>query len=575
MTARFHYPVLAFTIALLISGCAATDTVKTTPTPITPPAAETAPEEPIVYGQFRPDTLYALLSAEIAGQRNRFDIALRNYVQQAELTRDAGVIERAMDISEFLGAHPQALQMALLWTEVEPENPDALRAGALHLARAGEHQQAMAMMEKVLLLQDDTHFDLLALTALQADQATRSNMLETLLGLLDRHPDNAQLSFSAALLLQEEQRTDEALALLKKHTRRNHNASSIMLLSRLYAGQGDLDAALNTLQQGVREFPNDNRIRLVLARMLVDNGEPQAALVHFRELSRQNPEDNDVRLALALIELDMGETNSAIQDLETLLQMDPEHSAAAYHLGGAYEQKGQWDSALHRWQSIGAGDEYLASRLRMARLLTERERFKELTKTMRAERSQHPKSALELYLIEIESLTSASPETAMLRANEALQQFENNSNLLYTRAILSERLGNPAGSEADLRQIIALEPENAMALNALGYTLADRNEKLDEALELIQQAAELKPDDPAILDSLGWVYYRLGELKRAEQLLREAFAAFPDAEVGAHLGEVLWELGNHREARTIWREAADGADDTSLIDATRKRLKAH
>ena len=163
----------------------------------------------------------------------------------------------------------------------------------------------------------------------------------------------------------------------------------------------------------------------------------------------------------------------------------------------------------------------------------------------------------------------------MQQANHALSEFEQDTNLLYTRAILAERLGNPAGLEADLRSILQREPENAMALNALGYTLADRNDRLDEALVLIEQAHKLKPEDPAILDSLGWVHYRLGNLDLAEELLRRAFAAFPDAEVGAHLGEVLWQQGKQREARRVWEDAAEQSDDSTLIDATRERLEAN
>lgn len=576
MTARSHHPLLALAVSLLLTGCAVTDTTpEPPPAPLQSPVIPTPSEEPTVYGQFQADTLYALLAAEIAGQRNRFDIALNNYLEQAVVTRDAGIIERAMEISEFLGAHQQAMDMALLWTEVAPDNPDALRAAALQLARAGQHERAMQMMEQVLLLQDDTHFDLLALTALQADSETRASMLDNLLELLQRYPDNAQLSFAAALLLQEEQRTDEALELLEEHTRHNRTSASIMLQSRLHAGLGDVDEAIAVLQRGVGEFPDDGRMRLLLARMLVSQGDHQAAITHFRELARQNPEDDEIRLALALVELESGDTEAAIEDLRQLLEMDPGNAAAAYHLGAAHERAGQWDAAIETWQSIGAGEEFLPSRLRISRLLVQRERSGELATLMRDERSTYPQQALELYLLEIETLAPADPQQAMQRANEALKQFERNHNLLYTRALLSERLGDPAGLEADLRLILDQEPDNAMALNALGYTLADRNERLDEALQLIEQAHALKPDDPAILDSLGWVHYRLGDLVQAEQLLRQAFSAYPDAEVGAHLGEVLWQQGRHREARAIWDEAARDAEDSSLIDATRKRLKAN
>lgn len=572
MRARFYPSLLAMAVSLLITGCAvnAPETAPAPPIPVAPAEGD----EPTVYGQFQADTLYALLTAEIAGQRNRFDIALRNYLEQAVRTRDAGIIERAMEISEFLGAHQHAMDMALLWTEVEPNNPEALRAAALQLARAGQHHDAMNMMEQVLLLQDDTHFDLLALTALQADSATRASMRENLQSLLQRHPGNAQLSFAAALLLQEEQRSEEALALLEEHTRHNRTAASIMLQSRLYAELGEPDAAIEVLQAGVRDFPDDNRMRLLLARMLVNSGDHQAAITHFRELARQNPDDDEVRLALALVELEGGDTAAAISELQELLATDPTHGAAAYHLGAAHEQAEQWDAAISTWQSIGVGEEYLPSRLRIIRLLVERQRIAELSDIMHNERTRHPQLAPELYLLEIEALITVDPQLAMQRANQALNQLEYDSRLLYTRAMLAERLGNSAGLESDLRLIIQREPENAMALNALGYTLADRNERLDEALQLIEQAHALMPEDPAIMDSLGWVHYRLGNLDRAEQLLRDAFTVFPDAEVGAHLGEVLWQQGNHREAREIWDQAAEEADDTSLIDATRKRLEA-
>ena len=575
MTATFPTLPLILTLGLLIGGCAFTGS-DPAPTPL-PSAAVVQPEvvdEPIVYGQFPADTLFALLTAEIAGQRNRFDIALGNYLEQAERTRDAGIIRRAMEISEFLGAQQHALEMALLWTEIAPDDPDALRSAALQLARAGQHADAMQIMQQVLTLEDDTHFDLLALAALQADSATRQGLLDNLLDLLQRHPGNPQLSFAAALLLQENQQLEEALALLEQHSKTNRSAASVMLHSRLHAGLGQLEQALSVLQQGVAEFPDDHRMRLLLARMLVNTDDLAGATQHFRELARQNPDDNDLALALAVIELERGDTDAAITELTWMLEQDPDNTSALFHLGQALEQGGQLDEALATWQSIPVSDEYLPSRLRITRLLTEQHNVDLLARLMQDERNRHPQQALALYLMEIEALLPAHTEQAMQRANEGLTQFEQNTNLLYVRALLAERLGDPSGLETDLRSILQREPENAMALNALGYTLADRNERLDEALKLIQQAHKLKPEDPAILDSLGWVHYRLGNTQRAEDLLRQAFNAFPDPEIAAHLGEVLWQQGKHQEARSIWGQGAEGADDSSLIDATRTRLKA-
>ena len=582
MTAPFSFSSLILTLTLLCGaltgGCASTSSSTNTPLPATEPttdASAAASDETIEQGEFAPDTLYSLLTAEIAGQRNRFDVALNNYLEQAVTTRDAGIIERAMEISEFLGAQQQALAMSLLWVEVVPQNPEALRAAALQLARAGQHQEAMQFMQQVLEITDDTHFDLLALAALQADSDTRHGLLNNLQQLLSTHPDNPQISFAAALLLQEEQRSEEALALLEEHTSKNRTAASIMLQSRLYASLDNTKKAITTLKKGVKEFPDDTRLRLLLARMLVNTEDYQGAIHHFRELSRQNPEEEDVRLAIALIELQQNNPDAAISELEYLLEQDADNSNAAYHLGRAFESAGQPDAAISTWKSIRAGDEFLLSRQNITRLLIEQQRTDELITWMRDERSRSPQRALELYLLEIEALMPQHPGIALKTVNEALSQFESNNNLLYSRAIIAERLGLPNGLEEDLRQILHNDPDNSMALNALGYTLADRNERLDEALQLIEHAHQLNPNDPAILDSLGWVHYRLGNLAQAEALLQQAFTAFPDAEVGAHLGEVLWQQGKHREARRIWKKAAEQAEDTSLIEETRKRLENH
>src|SRR5690606_6613513 len=219
------------------------------------------------------------------------------------------------------------------WMEVSPDDPDALRAAALQLARAGQHDDALQVMQRVLELDDDTHFDLLALASLHADSETpagplnnlsaprqrppdnpqlrlgvvavaalqaegdsRAGLLNTLLAPLPRHPDNPQLSFAAALLLQEEQRTEEALQLRRKHSGDNPSAASIMLQSRLLAGSGDMKQAISVLQGGVSRFPEDHRLRLLLARMLVNTEDYPEAVRHFRELSRQHPGDPEIQL---------------------------------------------------------------------------------------------------------------------------------------------------------------------------------------------------------------------------------------------------------------------------------------
>ncbi|MCL5042532.1 MAG: tetratricopeptide repeat protein, partial [Gammaproteobacteria bacterium] len=228
---------------------------------------------------------------------------------------------------------------------------------------------------------------------------------------------------------------------------------------------------------------------------------------------------------------------------------------------------------IQAWLAVRDGNEYLPARLRITQALMAEERLDLMAQVLAEARSERPQARMQLYLIEIETLLDRHPQRAMQRTQQALAEFSDDTNLLYVRALLHDQLGQPLQSEQDLRQILEREPDNAMAMNALGYTLADRNERLDEALELIEHAHALKPDDPAIIDSLGWVHYRLGNLERALEYLQQAWAAFPDQEVAAHLGEVLWQLGRRDEARAVWKQSLDQDPDSPLVRETRQRLE--
>jgi tetratricopeptide (TPR) repeat protein len=561
---------------LLLSGCSSLSQPDAPAAPAQPPSTsetETATDTPVTYGNFQQDTLYELLSAEIAGQRNRFDLALDNYLRQARRTRDAGISERALRVAEFLGNEPAALEMARLWVEVAPQDPEALRSAAIHLARTGRHEQAMEMMQRALEQHGETHFDFLALAAADTDATTRNALLDSLERMTERFPDNTQLVFARALLLQQANRNDEALALLEDHPHTDEAPPAILLHSRLVA-EHDTEEATEILYRGLQRFPDDTRLRLMLARTLVSEGNFADARTQYAKLARDNPDEADLQLSLGLIELELGEASDAVIHLQNTLQLAPGNNTARYHLGNAYLAADRPDDALLTWQSIDSGTELLTSRVQMSRLLLEQDRIAALQAQLQQDRDQHPQHGLALFQIEIEALLPNHPELAIQQANTALQAYPNDSNLLYSRAMLHEMLGNPRGLEEDLGAIIAREPDNAMALNALGYTLADRNQRLDEALALIKRAAALDPSDPAIQDSLGWVYYRLGDLDRAEALLRDAYAAYPDQEVAAHLGEVLWRQGKEREARRVWREALEHSPDSQLIPATRDRLEA-
>ncbi|KJJ63610.1 hypothetical protein RT21_09845 [Pseudomonas sp. 10B238] len=566
--------LLALSAVLFLGGCQSF--MQSTPDsgpPIEEVTAEPAAKSPNEYGSFSGDTLYALLVAELAGQRNRFDIALGTYVQQANATQDAGVAERGFRIAEYLGADQAALDTAIIWANNAPDNLDAQRAAAVQLARAGRYEESLSFMEKVLRGQGDTHFDFLALSAAETDPDTRTGLLKSFDQLLAKHPDNPQLKFGKAVLLQQDGRPEEALALLEEQPASEQQIPSILLQARLLQVLKRSNEAIPLLEKSLRRHPEDKRLRLTYARLLVEQDRLDEAMGEFATLVHQYPSDDDLRFSMALVCLEAQAWREAIVYLEDLIERGSHLDAAHFNLGRAYRELGKHEQALAAFAKVGPGNEYLPAKLMQAELLFTLDRNQEASQLLASARDEQPDYAIQLYLIELEALSGQQQiEAAWKLAEQALVEFPDDLNLLYTRAMIAEKRGDLAQLERDLRYIIEREPDNAMAINALGYTLADRTDRYDEARTLIEQAYQLNPDDAAILDSLGWVNYRLGNLEEAETQLRKAYERFADHEVAAHLGEVLWASGDQREARAIWAKALKAQPDSQVLRETIKRL---
>ena len=557
---------------VLLSGCQALAPTS----PDDSSAAEdvtSVPEKPTVYSSFSEETLYSLLSAELAGQRNRLDIALDNYVTQAINTQDPGISERAFRIAEYLGADQAALDTSLIWAKNAPDDLEAQRAAAIQLARNGRYDESMVYMERVLQAKGDTHFDFLALSAVETDAETRAGLQKSFDSLLVKHPDNGQLIFGKALLMQQDGDAEGALKLLEKNPPQNGEVAPVLLRARLLQSLNRGNEALPLLQKSIRQYPDDKRLGLTYARTLVEQNRMAEAKVQFASLVEQYPEDDELRFSLALVCLEGKAWDEAEGYLEELIERDSHVDSAHLNLGRIAEERNDPETALTQYALVGPGNDYLPAQLRQADILISHGRGAEASKKLAAARDAQPDFAIQLYLIEAETL-SANNQTdrAWNVLQQALKQYPDDMNLLYSRAMLAEKRNNLEQMERDLRAIIKREPDNAMALNALGYTLSDRTTRYAEAKALIQQAYDLNPDDPAVLDSLGWVNFRLGNLDEAERLLRQALERFPDQEVAAHLGEVLWANGKQREAKKIWGTFLKENPDSPTLRKTILRL---
>lgn len=564
---------LALLTALLLLGGCQSLTQKNTDSASAQKDKAAAAQKDQKYGSFSEDTMFSLLTAELAGQRNRFDIALANYVEQARETRDPGVAERAFRIAEYLGADQEALDTSLIWAKAAPDNLDAQRAAAIQLARTGQYDESMVYMEKVLNGQGDTHFDFLALSAAETDPDTRTGLLQSFDRLLKKYPDNGQLLFGKALLLQQDGRPQEALHLLEDNSASKHDVAPLLLRARLLQSMKRSDEALPLLKAGIKEHPDDKRVHLAYARLLVEQNRLDDAKAEFSALVEQFPDDDDLRFSLALVCLEAQAWDEAKVYLQELVERDSHVDSAHFNLGRLAEEQKDPETALKEYALVGPGNDFLPAQLRSTEILLDQKRFDEASRRLAETRDRQPDYAIQLYLIEAEGLSNRDQvDRAWSVIQQGLKQFPDDLNLLYTRSMLAEKRNDLAQMEQDLRLIIQREPDNAMALNALGYTLADRTTRYSEARDLIQKAHSLNPDDPAILDSLGWVNYRLGNLSEAETYLRKALERFPDHEVAAHLGEVLWAQGKQSEARKVWATALQSQPDSAVLRDTMLRL---
>ena len=557
---------------VLLSGCQAL--APTSPDDSSPAEEATStPEKPTVYGSFSEETLYSLLSAELAGQRNRLDIALDNYVTQAINTQDPGIAERALRIAEYLGADQAALDTSLIWAKNAPDDLEAQRAAAIQLARNGRYDDAMVYMEKVLQAKGDTHFDFLALSASETDADTRAGLQKSFDRLLVKHPDNGQLIFGKALLMQQDGDAEGALKLLEKNPPQNGEVAPVLLRARLLQSLNRGDEALPLLKKSIRQYPDDKRLGLTYARTLIEQNRMDEAKAQFTSLAEQYPEDDELRFSLALIALEGKKWDEAQGYLEELIERDSHVDSAHLNLGRIAEERNDPQGALAEYALVGPGNDYLPAQMRQADILVSHGRGAEASKKLAAARDAQPDYGIQLFLIEAETLAANNQtDRAWNVLQQALKQYPDDLNLLYSRAMLAEKRNDLEQMERDLRAIIKREPDNAMALNALGYTLSDRTTRYAEAKVLIQQAYDLNPDDPAVLDSLGWVNFRLGNLDEAERLLRQALERFPDQEVAAHLGEVLWANSKQREAKQIWGKFLKENPESPILRKTVLRL---
>jgi len=537
--------------------------------------------------------LYQIMAAELALQRGDPGAAFATYLSVARQTRDARIARRATEIAVAGRAGPQALEAASLWRELAPTSREARQAYALLLAGSGRLAEAEPLFAANLSESAHPAAELSQVQRALAraeDQAAAYAMLQRLAAPLlnqpelaaDVHLTLATGAHRAGLAREAAEEARAALAL-----RPDDQRTALTVAQLLAQPQGKEDAAgrrqaLQLLTDFLTRQPGAIDVRLAYARLLLADGQRDASATQFEQILTQDRQNLDALYALGVLSLDdrpprarsRGYFERYLQILETSASPAHDPEPAYLNMARIAEDERRFEEALQWLARIEDGPQLFVARVRQAVVLAKLERVDEGRQLLAELSPASDEQRWQIAIADGQVLREARRfEESYQVLSRALESAPDETALLYDTAMAAERLDRIDEMEKLLRRMMLLKPDDPHAYNALGYTFADRNVRLPEAFELIDKALELAPDDAHILDSMGWVYFRMGNLAKAREYLERAYQLRPEAEVGAHLGEVLWAQGEHDAARRIWRQVRADEPDNEILSATLARLQ--
>lgn len=520
-------------------------------------------------------TVFQALVGDIALQRGEIEMGLSAWADLARRTRDPKVLGRATEVAALARQYDLALEMNKIWLEVEPDSPKAQQAQSSLMVLSNRLDELAPQLAAVLE-QDKANLGpnlmhLNRILARHGDKAAVQRLVDRLATPYGNTPEAhfamGQAAANAGDFMRAHSEFEKSLLL------RADWENAALARAQILARQSN-KTAISSLNDFIENHPAARDARLALARLLINEKQFSEARTHFERLIRDNPDNPEVIYPVAMLALQHGDTSTGRTQLEKLLKSDfPDKSTVHFFLAQIDEDQKRPEAALEHYRQVTAGDQYITARSRAAQILVKQGKSEEARELIRATQAASVADKTQLILAESQLLRESGRHTeAYTMLSKALLQQPDNLELLYETALSAERQGKPEVLETHLKHLLDLKPDHAHALNALGYSLADRNIRLNEASALITRALFLTPEDPFIMDSLGWVLYRQGKLSEALSTLESAYQIRADPEIAAHIGEVLWALNRKDEARRILTEAAKKYPDSDILAGTIKKL---
>ncbi|MEA3413091.1 MAG: tetratricopeptide repeat protein [Pseudomonadota bacterium] len=531
------------------------------------------------YSSPESEILFQLMAGELAGHGGDLHQAQEFYTRAAELSNDPEVAARATRIALYAGdRNGGVMKAANRWVELAPEDPEALQTLGLLYVRSGQPRQAIPYFERMLDAVDvEDGKGFMVIGASLAKESEGGASLEAMGLLASQHEDDPWAHFAYATLALNLE--DYRLA-VRESTRvlylQPGFADALLIRAQAYLRLSNTSLAVRDMKSAAALNPKSVEIRLNLGRLLVAAEEYGEAREVFEDLASEAPGNEDLMYMLGLLNLQDQRYDDAERYFKRLKTSPKRAPEGHYYIGRVEEARGRTDEAITSYLRVEDGEYFLDAQVRATAIMAANGNLQRARTQLKRMRTQvgSPGDAIRLYLAEGQLLRDGGRyRNGMELYNRALTEHPANGDLLYARALMAEKLNRIDLLERDLQMILAEDPDNATALNALGFTLADRNERIPEALGYIERALEVSPDDPTVIDSMGWVQYRMGNYEEAEQFLRKAFDILPDPEIAGHLSETIWVQGNRVEARDMLKEALKSDPENDYLRELEKRFE--
>lgn len=521
------------------------------------------------------DILFKLLVAEVAGQRGEMRLAAEAYADLTRSTRDPRIARRATEAAVFAQNGDLALEASRIWMEADPGDEQAPQTHVSMLISSGDLEAAEPIIARVLARSGTNPGQaLLQLGAMLA----RNNERQAVWQLAERVSTPYQQLPETHMMLAQLALNAGEIPVALSHARRavelRPDWEPAILLSAQLLSSSDGPAALQLLGDARKRLPKARGVGLAYARALIGEGQYPKALAEFKRLAAQFPDDGELNVTVGALANDAGDQTTALTYLQRALDTNyAEQDGVRLLIGQIEAMRGNDVEALRWFDSVQPGPSFMPARIGAGRIVLKRDGIDAARALIRSVRASTPLEEVQMILAESQLLRDAGDEQAVFDLlDQATRDYAGIADIWYDHAMAAERLDRIDIVETSLRRVLELQPDHAHAYNALGYSLADRGVRLLEAKGYIEQALELAPNDAYIIDSLGWVQYRLGELEEAEKTLRRALAQRPDPEIIAHLGEVLARRGNTDEARELLQGGLKRHPDNATLLATWARL---